>query len=219
MKILLVDDHVIIREGLFSLLQGQPDIEVVGEAGSGKEAIQLALKLKPEVILMDFSLPDMDGPTATQAILEARPETKVIFLTIHETNDRLFAALRSGARGYLLKSTPISKMLAALRGLNNDEAALSRSMTTRVLEEFSRLGPSNEPDRSILHELTMREMDILRELALDTSNREIATRLQLSETTVKNHVHSVLRKLGLKNRQEAARFARHQGLVKYPVNY
>ncbi len=215
MKILIVDDHVLFRDGLVSLLRGQADIEIVGEAGLLGEAIKMARTLKPEVVLMDFTLPDGDGAQATRAILDENPGIAIVFLTMHDSNDRLFAAIRSGAKGYLLKNMPFPKLLESLRGLTRNEAPISGEMTSRLLEEFSRLGPPQEPEHSKLASLTLREVEVLRELASEASNHEIAGRLTLTETTVKNHVHSILKKLELKSRQEAARFARQQGLVKF----
>jgi DNA-binding NarL/FixJ family response regulator len=215
MKILIVDDHVLFRDGLVSMLRGQADIEIVGEAGLLSEAIEMARELRPEVVLMDFTLPDGDGTQATRAILDENPGAIIVFLTMHDANDRLFAAIRSGAKGYLLKNMPFPRLLESLRGLAKNEAAISREMTARILEEFSRLGPPQEPERSKLASLTLREVEILRELATEASNHEIAGRLTLTETTVKNHVHSILKKLELRSRQEAARFARQQGLGKF----
>ncbi len=212
MRILLVDDHTLFREGLASLFRSQPDLAVVGEAGSTSEAIVKARELKPDLVLMDFSLPDGDGTQATRAILADRPETMIVFLTVHDGDDRLFAAIRCGAKGYLLKNLASAKLLSALRALERDEAAISRNMTARILEQFARLGPRQDPERSFLAELSLREVEVLKELASDASNREISEHLSISETTVKNHVHSLLTKLNFKNRYEAASFARKQGL-------
>jgi DNA-binding NarL/FixJ family response regulator len=214
MKILIVDDHIMFREGLAALLSMQEDVEVVGGAGSIKDAINLARECKPDIILMDFSLPDGNGPDATRIILAEQPDIQVIFLTVHGGSQTLFEALRSGAKGYLLKNLPAGKLVAALRGVLNNEAPLSREMTHRVIEEFSKLRPPNTMDQVKLGNLTMREVDILRELASFSSNEEIGQRLSLSETTVKNHVHGILKKLKVKNRREAGWFAVEQGLGK-----
>jgi DNA-binding NarL/FixJ family response regulator len=212
MKLLLVDDHVLFREGLASLISAQPDLEIVGEAGSVAEAIARARFLKPDLILMDFSLPDGTGLDATVAILAEQPETRIVFLTFHEDDDRLFAALRAGAKGYLLKNVSASKLLGYLRGVNEGEAALTPQMTSRVLNEFARQGTSFSPSSQLLAVLTDRELDVLQELATRATNREIADRLFISENTVKNHVRSILSKLNLQNRREAARFAHERGL-------
>ncbi len=212
MRVLIVDDHVLFSEGLASLLNAQPDFSVVGQAGSVGEAITLARELCPDLILMDFGLPDGTGLEATQAILAERPTTNIVFLTVHEQDERLFAAIRSGAKGYLLKNVPVAKLLAHLRGLERGEAAISPTMTSHILGEFARMSPAHESSQ-VEAELTARELDVLKLLAAGASNREIADRLCISENTVKNHVGSILTKLGLRNRREAASFARRHRLI------
>jgi DNA-binding NarL/FixJ family response regulator len=219
MRILLVDDHILFREGLVSLLNSQPDLEVVGQAGSVLEAINLARELQPDLVLMDFGLPDGTGLDATQVILADRSETKIVFLTVHEEDDRLFAAIRSGAKGYLLKNVPVAKLLAFLRGIERGEAAITPVLASRILEEFSRLGPPRGRERVETGELTARELEVLKELATGASNREIADHLVIAENTVKNHMRNILAKLNLRNRREAAHFAQHQGLTKPFVNH
>jgi len=216
MRVLIVDDHVLFREGLVSLLRAQPDITVVGEAGSVAEAIAMTRELEPDLVLMDFGLPDGTGLDATQAILAERPGTNIVFLTVHEQDDRLFAAIRCGAKGYLLKNVPVSKLLDYLQGVQRGEAAISPTMTSHILEEFARLDPSRDPGPAELAELTTREVEVLRELATGASNLEIAGRLCISENTVKNHVGSILTKLNLRNRREAASLARRHGLIDSP---
>jgi DNA-binding NarL/FixJ family response regulator len=213
MRILIVDDHVLFREGLVSLLKAQPDITVVGEAGCVDEAIAMARELGPDLVLMDFGLPDGTGLDATQTILADQPEINIVFLTVHEQDDRLFAAIRSGAKGYLLKNVPVSKLLAYLRGVEYGEAAISGAMASRILDEFARLGPGRESGQAEVGELTSREIAILKELATGATNREIASRLFISENTVKNHVGNILAKLNLRNRREAASFAQRHGLT------
>jgi DNA-binding NarL/FixJ family response regulator len=213
MRVFIVDDHVLFREGLVSLLETQPDITVAGEAGSVSEAIGMARELEPDLILMDFGLPDGTGLEATQAILAEQPEAKIVFLTVHEQDDRLFAAIRSGAKGYLLKNVPVSKLLDYLRGVERGEAAVSPAMTSHILEEFARLGSGPDPGPAELSELTTREVEVLQEVARGATNREIADRLCISENTVKNHMGNILAKLNLRNRREAAGFARRHGLL------
>jgi two-component system NarL family response regulator len=213
MRILIVDDHVLFRDGLVSLLSAQPDFDVVGQAGTVCEAIQLADDLEPDLVLMDFGLPDGTGLDATQAILAERPETKIVFLTVHEQDDRLFAAIRSGAKGYLLKNVPVSKLVGYLRGVERGEPAISPDMTSHILAEFARLDPVPDPGPAELGELTQREVEVLRELARGATNLEIARRLCVSENTVKNHVRSILAKLNLQNRHEAASFAHRYGVA------
>jgi len=206
-RIVLVDDHVLFREGLVGLLDSQPGFEVIAQAGSVQEAINLACKLEPDIVLMDFGLPDGTGLDATQAILKCRPNIKIVFLTVHEEDDRLFAAIRSGAKGYLLKNVPISKLLSFLRGVERGEAAISPSMASRIFDEFARIEPSDF-NVSPPEELTTREIEVLKELVTGATNRIIAERLFIAENTVKNHVRNILTKLNLKNRREAADFAR-----------
>ncbi len=213
MRILIVDDHILFREGLVGLLKSQPDMQVVGECGTVQEAIETALELRPDTILMDFSLPDGTGLQATRSILTSLPHTQVIFLTVHENDERLIAAMREGARGYLLKNLSVNKLLASLRALERGEVALSRSMMARIIEEFAQSVPSNNSSPSPLVSLTAREIEVLQELAGGITNQEIANRLFISENTVKNHVHNILDKLKLNNRREAIDFAHKYGLA------
>lgn len=212
MRVLIVDDHVLFREGLVSLLKAQPDITVLGEVGCVSEAVAMARELGPDLILMDFGLPDGTGLDATQAILAERPQTKIVFLTVHEQDDRLFAAIRSGAKGYLLKNVPVSKLLDYLRGVQDGEAAISPTMTSHILDEFARLGRALDSDPAELGELTPRELEVLRELATGATNQEIADRLVITDNTVKVHVRNILAKLNLPNRRAAADFAQRHGL-------
>jgi DNA-binding NarL/FixJ family response regulator len=215
LHLLIVDDHILFREGLASLFQAQPDFIVLGEAGNVQEAIEKARLLKPELILMDFSLPDGTGLDATQAILSEFPHIKIVFLTMHEDDERLFAAIQAGAKGYLLKNIPVTKLLLALRGLEQGEAPISRTMTTRILEEFSRARTPHSPTgpgAAALEQLTDREREVLVELARGGLNRDIAERLFISENTIKNHVHNILEKLDLPNRREVILYAKRQGI-------
>jgi DNA-binding NarL/FixJ family response regulator len=214
MRILIVDDHILFREGLAGLLRSQTDMDVIGECGTVAEAVVMAKELRPQVILMDFSLPDGTGLEATRAILPYLPETKIIFLTVHDSDDRLIAAIRAGARGYLLKNLSVTKLLASLRALERGEAALSRTMMAVILQEFAQSTPAPASAMpSPLVGLTSREIEVLQELADGITNQEIATRLYISENTVKNHIHNILDKLNLHNRREAIEFARKNGLA------
>lgn len=212
MRILIVDDHILFREGLTGLLRSQSDMDVVGECGSVREAVETAVDVHPDVVLMDFSLPDGSGLEATRAILNALPQTQIIFLTVHDNDERMISAMRAGAKGYLLKNLSVNKLLASLRALERGEAAISRTMMARVLQEFSQTNPQPAADPSPLVGLTSREIEVLQELADSITNQEIATRLFISENTVKNHIHNILEKLGLHNRREAIEFARKHGL-------
>lgn len=214
-KMLIVDDHVLFRQGLVSLFTEQPDFEVVGESGSVGEAIEAARRLKPDLILMDFSLPDGTGVEATRAILKVRPETNIIFLTMHEDDERLFSAIRSGAKGYLVKNLPVAKLLASLRAIKQGQAPISREMASRIIDAFARSEPSKQAEEPNLIEiLTTREIDVFYELTTGASNQEIAERLFISENTVKNHVHNILEKLEMSNRREVASYAFRHRIIK-----
>jgi DNA-binding NarL/FixJ family response regulator len=211
MKIIIVDDHILFREGLAAIIRSEPDIEIIGQAGTVQEAIETVKVLKPDMVLMDFSLPDGTGADATRAILKEHPKCKIIFLTMSEEDEHLFAAVRSGAKGYLLKNMHPSKLVSTLRSVQKGESALSRSMTLRLMEELAR---TKEPSQTGDPTLTRREMEVLRELASGVSNQEIADHLFISENTVKYHVHSILEKLNLSDRRDAAIYARERGLIK-----
>jgi two-component system NarL family response regulator len=211
MKIIIVDDHVLFREGLASIIRSEPDIEIVGMAGRVREAVELTDSLKPDMVLMDFTLPDGTGADATRQILGHHPDCKIVFLTMSEQDEDLFAAIRSGAKGYLLKNMQPQKLVVALRSVQKGESALSRSMTLRLMEELSHTKKPEYPQETTL---THRELDVLGALAAGFSNKEIAHQLVISENTVKYHVHSILEKLKLSDRKEAAHFARKHGLIK-----
>ena len=211
MKIIIVDDHILFREGLAAIIRSETDIEIIGQAGSVQEAIELVKTLRPDLVLMDFSLPDGTGADATRAILKAYPQCKIVFLTMSEEDEHLFAAIRSGAKGYLLKNMRPSKLISTLRSVQQGESALSRTMTLRLMEELARTKESSQVADPTL---TRREMEVLRELASGVSNQEIAQHLFISENTVKYHVHSILEKLNLSDRRDAAIYAREHGLIK-----
>jgi DNA-binding NarL/FixJ family response regulator len=211
-KILLVDDQILFREGLVSLFATTPDFEVVGVAGSVQEGRDLALKHRPDIILMDFSLPDGTGLDAARAILEPLPDCKIIFLTVYETDENLFAALRLGAKGYMLKNITGADLLSGLRALSKGEKAISRKMVSSVLDEFSRnnsLSASGLDKQKLLAKISPRELDVLRELETGATNLQIAQRLFLSENTIKHHIRNILNKLEVENRREAMLVARN----------
>ena len=212
-KILIVDDHVLFREGLASLIDKQSDFKVVGEAGSVLEASQQARTLLPDLILMDFSLPDGTGADAARVILEELPDVDIVFITVHESDEFLMEAVCSGAKGYLLKNLPVAKLLDSLRGLARDEAAISRKMTGQLLRLISKQEQQQLSGSNDCTLLTTREIEVLREITTGASNQEIAKRLFISVNTVKNHVHNILQKLDLDNRHQLTRFAQNQGFV------
>lgn len=209
LRILLVDDHALLRDGLAGLLNAQPDFEVVGEAQDGAEAVERTAELMPDLVLMDVDMPHMDGLVATERIKAALPYVTVVMLTVHDTDDKLFAAIRAGAQGYLLKDIRGVELVEALRGLARGEAPISRRLASRLLQEFARKPTVPSPTT----QLTPRELEILEMVAARKRNREIADALFISEFTVKNHLRNILAKLHLRNRHEAAIFAREQRLL------
>ena len=202
MRILLVEDHILFQESLGRLLDAQPDLSIVGGATTVMDAIIKARTLKPDVILMDFTLPDGTGVEATKTILGEQPGIKIIFLTIHEDDEKIFDAIRHGAVGYLPKNVTSSRLLAYLRGLEQGEVAIQPEFTARILKEFAHMPAREDTNGESTARLTPRQREILRELKTGATNRQIAARLVISEQTVKNHVSRVLKKLNLKSRHE-----------------
>lgn len=211
-KVLVIDDHILFREGLMSLFRFATDFEVVGGAGSVRDGIEQARLCQPDVILMDFSLPDGTGLDATRSILEFLPDCNIVFLTVSDADDKLFSALRVGAAGYLLKNVASSDLLSSLRALDRGEKAVSRKMMSTVLDEFSRTVAQNADRQVLLARLSPRELDVLREIESGATNLVIAQRLFLSENTVKHHIRNVLDKLGVENRRQAGLLARQNGV-------
>jgi DNA-binding NarL/FixJ family response regulator len=213
MNVLIVDDHVLFREGLVGLLKTDKYFTVVGQAGSVHEATHLAHQLHPDLILMDFILPDGDGAEASAAILSEQPDCKIVFLTMYDADDKLFAAIRSGAKGYLLKNVPVINLVSALKSIERGEAALSGEMTMRLLEQFSQhSNGKNGHDHDLQNKLSQRELEILGEVAKGASNDEIASKLYLSINTVKHHIHNIFAKLNLENRRAAIKYAQLAGI-------
>ncbi len=212
MKILLVDDHILFREGLASLLNMQADFEVAGAANSVSEAIEQAQALQPDLILMGYDLRDGKGPEATQIISANQPQILIIFLTVYEDDKHLFAAIRSGAKGYLPKNIPVEQLMSYLRHAGDGEPAITPGLTKRILERFSETEPRSPVRDSVVSSLTPRELQVLQEVARGHSNQMIATNLFISERTVKNHVSRIFSKLKLNNRYEAAELALRIGL-------
>ncbi len=213
-RILLVDDHDLFREGLAGIINAQADMEIVGEASDGLEALVKAQELKPNLILMDVQMPGMDGLEATRKIKQSLPETVIVMLTVRDDNERLFEAIKIGVQGYLLKTINSREMLAMLRGAVKGEAAISPSMAGRVLEEFQRISKLIPFDDDMeIEVLTHREREVLDLAAQGLTDKEIAEQLTISIHTVKSHMRNVLSKLQVNTRHEAARLARHKGLV------
>jgi DNA-binding NarL/FixJ family response regulator len=210
-RVLLADDQALVRGGFAMILGAREDIEVVGEASDGEEAVALAGRERPDVVLMDVRMPVMDGLEATRRIA-ASSSARVIVLTTYDVDDAVFAALRAGASGFMLKDVRPAELVEAVRVVARGDALLAPSVTRRLLDRFAGALPEGPaPDIS---ELTEREVEVLRLVALALTNAEIAERLFLTEATVKTHVSSVLRKLGLRDRVQAVVLAYDVGLVR-----
>ena len=212
--ILVVDDQRLMREGLRTLLELEPDLEVVGEAGDGQAAIVAYAECAPDVVLMDVRMPVMDGVEATRRIRQTWPEARVIILTTFDDDEYVFEGLRAGAQGYLLKAVSSGELADAIRTVAAGGALIDPSVTRKVVAEFARLGAPTRPLGSGLPEpLSDRELDVLRLVAQGLSNREIAERLYLAEGTVKNYVTNILGKIGARDRTQAALRAQQLGLL------
>ncbi len=214
MRVLIADDHVLFRDSLKSLLEAR-DFEVVGEANDGREAIELAWKLKPDIVLMDLSMPGVDGLEATKRLAAELPEVKVVVLTAADDDGNLFEAIKSGAKGYLLKNLKSDDFFELLVGVSRGEPALTPAVARRLLEEFAkprRAGKQFDPDA-----LTERETEVLELMVRGTtSNRRLARELKVSENTVKFHVRNILDKLHLHNRAQVVGYALRNRLVEAP---
>jgi len=213
-RVLLADDHALFREGLAGILAAQPDFDVVGEASDGLEALVKARELVPDLILMDIGMPGFDGLEATRRIKQELPAVTVVMLTVRDEEEKLFEAIKSGAQGYLLKNIRSRDMLGLLRGAVRGEAAITPALAGRMLEEFRRLSQQVPWDaEEDLVALTRREQEVLSLVAEGASDKEIADALHISVHTVKSHMRNILAKLHVGSRYEAARYARHKGLV------
>ena len=213
-KILLVDDQPLFREGLRTLLSVHSDFEVIGEAANGQEAINLARSHGPSVVLMDLQMPVLDGVAATRRLREENPDCRVIVLTTFDDDEMVFDGLRAGAVGYLLKDAPSEKLAEAIRVAARGETFLQPSVAAKVVAEFARLTRKTaEPSSSLTEALSERELEILRLITKGASNREIADKLFLAEGTVKNHVTNILGKLGVRDRTQAAIKAKDMKLI------
>jgi NarL family two-component system response regulator LiaR len=208
-RILVADDHAVVRQGLRSFLGLQDDMEVVGEASDGAEAVDSVERLRPDVVLMDLAMPGVDGVEAIRRIHASRPETRVVVLTSFTDDTKVLPAVRAGAVGYLLKDVEPAELASAIRTVAAGQALLAPAVTARVLREIGGAGSDRAPGPS----LTPRELEVLGLLARGLSNRQIAADLVLSEKTVKTHVSSILGKLRLADRTQAALYAVREGLV------
>ncbi|PFJ47607.1 DNA-binding response regulator [Priestia megaterium] len=208
-KILIADDHHVVRKGLVFFLQTQPDLEIVGEASNGEEALKLATSLEPHIVLMDLSMPVLDGIEATKELKKQAPYIQVMILTSFSDQDHVIPALEAGASGYQLKESDPDELVAAIRKLMNGENQLHPKVTTHLL---TRLTKSSEKKVNFIDHLTKREKDVLKEIAKGKSNKEIGVALHITEKTVKTHVSNILSKLGVQDRTKAALYAVQHGI-------
>lgn len=208
-RVLLVDDHQIVRKGLRALLDTESDIQVVGEASSGAQALELAGDLKPDVILMDLVMPEMDGVEATRQILKRNPDAQVLVLTSYGSDNKIFPAIKAGALGFLLKDTRPEELIEALHRAAQGQSALDPAVARRLLREFAHEGATEDGVETLTH----REEDVLRLVAKGMTNERIAVSLFISEATVRTHVGNILGKLNLSNRTQAALYALRTGLA------
>jgi DNA-binding NarL/FixJ family response regulator len=211
-RVLIADDHTLFRDGLRALLASIPDIEVVGQAASGNEALRLAVELQPDVILMDIQMPDLNGIEATRQILRTSPHIGIIVLTMFQDDDSVFAVMRAGARGYVLKGADQAVLLRAVRAVSNGESLFSPEIAARLMQFFAHQEPASRPE--LFPELTDREREILSFIADGQTNAEIAEKLVISMKTVRNHVSNIFSKLQVADRAQAAIRAREGGLGK-----
>jgi DNA-binding NarL/FixJ family response regulator len=215
LRVVIADDQALVRVGFRMILDARADIEVVGEAGNGAEAARLVADLVPDVVLMDVRMPDVDGIDATRRIVASGCPTRVIILTTYDADEYVFAALRGGASGFMLKDVQPTELVEGVRVVARGDALLAASVTRRLLDRFVPTLPAgDEPPPPDLGVLTEREVEVMRLVATALSNGEIAERLVLSEATVKTHVSSLLRKLGLRDRVQAVVLAYDVGLVR-----
>jgi DNA-binding NarL/FixJ family response regulator len=214
-RVLICDDQALVRSGFAMILDRRDEFEVVAEAENGREAITLAARLDPDVILMDVRMPELDGVAATRALVQANARARILILTTFDLDEYVYEAIRAGASGFLLKDVRPTQLADAIQTVAAGEALLAPSVTRRLLDRFARTLPgTDEPTPPSLEALTQREVEVLRLVASGLSNAELAARLFVSETTVKTHVSSILRKLDLRDRVQAVVLAYELGLVR-----
>jgi DNA-binding NarL/FixJ family response regulator len=218
-RIVIADDEGVVRGGLRMILEAEDDLEVVGDAADGQEAIELVRRTKPDVVLMDIRMPNLDGIAAARALTGEGTDTRIVMLTTFDQDEYLYEALGAGTSGFLLKAAPPEQLVAAVRTVAAGDALLAPSVTRRVIEAFADRGPPRADLTEALEELTARELEVLRHLARGESNAEIAAAFVVEESTVKTHVARVLMKLGLRDRIQAVVFAYESGLVRAGEGY
>ncbi len=213
LRVLLVEDHAIVRQGVRALLDEESDISIVGEAGDGSEGLALAQKLRPDIVLMDLSLPGLGGIEATRQIRELLPDIRVLVLSMHDNEEYVFRALRSGASGYVLKQSTSTELVLALRAVAAGSTFLSPSISQILISDYVRRAESQESDGEILGLLTPREREVLQLIARGLSNRQIAERLHISVKTVETHRGNMMQKLDVHDRAGLIKFAIDSGLI------
>jgi len=213
-RVIVADDHAVFRRGLEMVLESEPDIEVVAEAGNGKEATELAIEHMPDLVLMDVRMPAHTGIEAAKAIKDAVPHSKILMLTISDEEEDLYDAIKAGASGYLLKEISIEEVADAIRKVHAGQSLISPSMASKLLNEFASMAKKDEQKQQMpAPRLTDREMEVLALVAQGMNNRDIAKELFISENTVKNHVRNILEKLHLHSRMEAVVYAVREKLL------
>ncbi len=214
-RLLIADDHAVVRSGLRSILESEDDIEVVGEAADGHQALEMAQELLPDVILMDINMGDWDGVTATRRVRNSVPSSRVIVLTNYDEDNLVFSSIRAGASGYLLKEVSGNQLTNAIRTVADGFSLIYPSVARRVLDEFGRLRGGTAPidDDQGYSDLTPREREVLKLIASGRANKEIGTELGISERTVKTHISNIFSKLQLTDRTQAALFVHNRGLL------
>jgi two-component system NarL family response regulator len=212
-RVIIADDHALFRRGLMMVLEEEDDIEVVAEAANGREVVELARELAPDVVVMDVRMPQVDGIAATRAILEAVPAAMVLVLTVSDDEDDLFEAMKAGAAGYLLKEISTEEVGQAVRSVTRGQRLVTPSLATKLISEFATISRRAAERRVDAPQLTARELEVLKHVSDGSSNREIGSRLGISENTVKNHVRNILEKLRLHTRMEAVLYAMRENLL------
>lgn len=213
LRILLVDDHVLFRKGIASLLSSRNDITVVGEAGDGIEAVKMARQTKPEIVLMDVNMPNRGGLETIKVLKQEMPNVDIVMLTVSDDDEDLFQAIKNGAKGYLLKNLEPYELYNMLDGIREGEAPISGTMASKILQEFRQPESKQDDDSGAVDELTPREIEVLEQVVTGATNKEIAGTLHITENTVKIHLRNILEKLHVKNRIQAAVQAVRDGLI------
>ena len=216
LRVLLVDDHVLFRKGIASLLAARPDMTVVGEAGDGIEAVTMARKTMPDIVLMDVNMPNRDGLETVAILKREMPHVQIVMLTVSDDDEDLFTAIKNGARGYLLKNLEPQQLYKMLEGVRRGEAPISGAMASRILREFQQPEQTVDTSTQAVDELTPREVEVLEQVVTGATNKEIAETLHITENTVKIHLRNILEKLQVQNRIQAAVHAVREGLVHTP---